>query len=323
MIDRTKISVIGGNGGNGCVAFRREKYVPRGGPSGGDGGRGGSVYALGNKNINTLLDLRFRKTFRAGNGLHGSGKDKHGKNGADRVVEMPLGTQIMDENGRILCDIREHGQKELLARGGRGGFGNAHFKSPTRQAPHFALPGNKGETRTIRLELKLIADAGLVGEPNAGKSTLLSRVSNARPKIADYPFTTLEPNLGLIRAGDSFSFTMADIPGLIEGAHRGRGLGHDFLRHIERTRLLVFVIDRSSGKDPKKTYSKLCEELRQFNPALLKKPSIVALNKSDISNNNKGLRSTKKRPVISISALTGKGLKHLVYLIKEMLRNDG
>jgi GTP-binding protein len=321
MIDRTKILVKAGKGGNGCIAFRREKYVPKGGPSGGDGGTGGNIYAVGNKNLNTLLSLRYQKTFKADNGGNGQGAEKHGKTGGDKCIQMPLGTVVMDKNRNILYDIEHPGQKELLAAGGKKGLGNVHFKSPTRQAPRIATSGKPGEEKEILLELKLIADAGLVGEPNAGKSTLLSRLSNARPKIADYPFTTLEPHLGMVKAGDYFSFTLADIPGLIEGAHKGKGLGHEFLRHIERTKVLVYLIDQSVDTAPGETFKKLRNELERFNPEMVKKPSVLALNKSDICNNRKGLRNSKKRPILSISALTGQGLDKLVYMIKNKLQN--
>jgi len=323
MIDRAVIRAIAGPGGQGCVSFRRELYVPRGGPNGGNGGNGGSVYAVGDGHVNTLLDLRFHKTFKAGNGSHASSNNRHGRDGADCRVFLPLGTVIYDESGRQLADIRSHGETVLLARGGRGGLGNSYFKSATRRAPAFSRPPEKGEEKEIRLELKLIADAGLVGEPNAGKSTLLSKLSNARPKIADYPFTTLEPMLGLVRVDGDFSFVLADIPGLIEGAHRGKGLGHEFLRHIERTRVLIYLLDQSKEGSPSDTLKKLEHELRSHNPELLKKPSIIALNKADIASNRKGLRSSKKRPVISISALNGLNLNALRFAVKELLKNAG
>jgi len=325
MIDHTTIHVIAGHGGTGCVSFHREKFISRGGPDGGNGGIGGSIYALGDKNIRTLLDLRYKKTFRSESGMNGSGNNKTGRDAPDTFIRVPLGTVIHDvSSDTIIADIRENGQKALLAKGGKGGIGNARFKSPTRRSPRFSLPPGPGDDKQIRLELKLIADVGLVGMPNAGKSTLLSRLSNARPKIADYPFTTLAPNLGFVQVSENESFILADIPGLIEGAHKGKGLGHDFLRHIERTRVLVYVLDQSQEESPKEALAKLIHELKTFNPKLPEKPSIIALNKDDIKDNigKKGaIRATQKRPVISISALTGKNLKELSYLIKDKLFN--
>ncbi|MFH0919992.1 MAG: GTPase ObgE [Fibrobacterota bacterium] len=323
MIDRTKLHVISGNGGAGSIAFRREKFAPMGGPAGGDGGRGGSIYAKGNKDMNTLLELRYRKTVRAATGGHGQGSNCHGADGKDLFIPVPLGTLVSDSTGALLCDIQEHDQIALLAKGGRGGKGNAHFKTSTRQTPRFAQPGEKGEDKELKLELKLIADVGLVGEPNAGKSTLLSHLSKARPKIADYPFTTLTPHLGLVKVDEGFSFFMADIPGLIKGAHLGKGLGHEFLRHIERTRLLVYVIDQNSKKSAKEIFEALKHELHEFNPGLAEKPSIIALNKSDIAKNSKGLRNSKTRPLVSISGVTGSGLRDLLFTIKRMLKNAG
>jgi GTPase len=319
MIDRATISVIAGNGGNGCVSFRRELYVPRGGPNGGNGGKGGSIIAVGDSNMRTLMDLRYKKTFKADGGTNGSSNNKKGRDGEDRFVRVPPGTSVFDDAGVLLGDIRDSGQTVLLARGGRGGLGNWNFRSATRQSPRFSLPPDPGEEKEIRLELKLIADVGLVGEPNAGKSTLLSKLSNARPKIADYPFTTLEPNLGYVKVDETFHFIMADIPGLIEGAHDGKGLGLEFLRHIERTRVLVYLLDQSKDEKPGDTLKKLEFELKSYDPGLAKKPSIIVLNKSDITKNSKGLRNSKKRPILSISAIKGENLKKLLYAIKEKL----
>jgi GTP-binding protein len=319
MIDRARIRIVSGNGGKGSVSFRREKYVDKGGPDGGDGGRGGHVIFVGNKNINTLTDLRWRKTFEAEAGEQGHGARCHGRDGKDLTLQVPLGTLIYDEEDNQLFDISIHGQTEIVAKGGRGGLGNSNFATATRQTPRFAQPGEPGKDIHIKLELKLIADVGLVGEPNVGKSTLLSKVSNAKPKIADYPFTTLAPNLGLVQIDETFSFVMADIPGLIEGAHEGRGLGHEFLRHIERTRLLLYVIDQSGETDTAATFKALKKELEAHKKGLSDKPTMVVLNKEDMATHKPSLKSTKKRMVMSISALTGKGLKELRYKLKEML----
>ncbi|OGJ90881.1 MAG: hypothetical protein A2268_09565 [Candidatus Raymondbacteria bacterium RifOxyA12_full_50_37] len=319
MIDRATITVTAGNGGNGCVAFRREKYIPKGGPSGGDGGDGGNVFAVGHKDVNTLINFRYNQLFEAGKGEHGKGSNMYGKDGQDVFIPLPLGTVIMDQERRIICDMQNHGQTLLLAEGGKGGKGNTHFKSSIRQAPRFATPGKPGIERKIILELKLIADVGLVGEPNAGKSTLLSKISNAHPKIADYPFTTLEPHLGIVKAGDDFSFVVADIPGLIEGAHDGKGLGHEFLRHIERTKVLVYLLDLGAAQPPSVVLRKLRNELKLYNPALLSKPSLIVLNKTDIKKGAGGIRASKKRPVLAISALKGIGLQKLIFAIKDTL----
>ncbi len=319
MIDRATIKIASGNGGKGAVAFHREKYIDKGGPSGGDGGRGGHVIFIGTRNINTLNDLRWKKSFEAGHGEHGGGSKCHGKDGEDILIPVPLGTIVYDTQANQLFDISEHGQQEMAARGGRGGLGNAHFATPRKQTPRYAQPGELGEEKELRLELKLIADVGLVGEPNAGKSTLLSRLSNAKPKIADYPFTTLSPNLGLVKVDDDFSFVMADIPGLIEGAHKGKGLGHEFLRHIERTRILLYVIDQSGDSNPQKVFASLKKELNAHKKGLSLKPSIVVLNKEDMGSRKIRFRSSKKIEVLSISALTGKGLKELRYKLKELL----
>ncbi|MEW5762825.1 MAG: GTPase ObgE [Bacillota bacterium] len=326
--DEAKIYVKGGDGGNGCVAFRREKYVPRGGPAGGDGGRGGNVVLRADAQLATLIDLRYRRHYRAARGAHGLGKNMHGRDGEDLVVRVPVGTVVRDAaTGALLADLVTDGQEVVVARGGRGGRGNARFATSTRRAPAFAEKGKPGEERWVLLELKLLADAGLVGFPNAGKSTLIARVSAARPKIADYPFTTLEPHLGVVRVGEGESFVLADIPGLIEGAHRGSGLGHRFLRHIERTRLLVHVLDTagSGGRDPVQDFAVINRELAAYDPELAARPQIVAANKMDLPGaaaNLERLREVlgERYEIYPISALTGEGLPRLVHRIAALLR---
>src|SRR6476620_5526239 len=288
FVDEVDIHITAGNGGNGCLSFRREKFVPRGGPDGGDGGAGGSVYVVATPTKNTLIDFRFHPEFEARRGAHGQGSNKTGHSGSDLEVAVPIGTLVFEKNpdtGELtpLADLTAEGQRVLVARGGRGGRGNARFVSSTNRAPRRTEPGGSGEERNLRLQLKLIADVGLVGFPNAGKSTLISRVSAARPKIADYPFTTLTPNLGVVTLSDDRSFVVADVPGLIEGAHQGHGLGDRFLRHIERTKVLVHLVDVSgaSGRDPVQDFEVIRNELRQFNPAVAAKPQIVAANKID------------------------------------------
>lgn len=284
FIDYARITVKAGNGGDGVVSFRREKFIPKGGPDGGDGGRGGSVIAIGDENVNTLLDYRYNKLFRAENGKPGSGNRKSGPGGTDIRLRLPLGTEIfrLDEAGKRvkLADITHHSEEIILARGGRGGKGNSNFATPTNQAPRHATPGKATGELELELVLKLMADVGLVGFPNAGKSTLLSVLSSARPKIADYEFTTLEPMLGVVRVNDYQSFVMADIPGIIEGAHLGKGLGHQFLRHIQRTSILLFLID-SGAPDPAEAYRTLRSELYFYDPFMDKKPCLVALSKLD------------------------------------------
>jgi GTP-binding protein len=282
FVDRVKIYVKAGDGGAGCVSFRREKYVPRGGPDGGDGGDGGDVLLLADPQLLTLYDFYYQVHFRAENGRSGQGKKMKGRDSEDLILRVPVGTVVMDaETGEVLGDLTEPYQTLVVARGGKGGRGNAHFARPTRQAPRFAEPGKPGEERWLILELKLIAEVGLVGLPNAGKSTLLSRISAARPKIADYPFTTLEPNLGVVKLPEGETFVVADLPGLIEGAHKGVGLGHEFLRHIERTRVLLFVlsVDR---EDLYADYQVLKKELKLYNPGLLQKDYLIAINKVDL-----------------------------------------
>jgi len=318
FIDQAKIYVKAGDGGNGCLSFRREKYVPRGGPDGGDGGDGGDVIIQVDRNLRTLLDFKYRQHFRAGRGEHGRGKNQHGRRGEDVIIRVPPGTVVKDaETGRILGDLVDHGSSILVARGGKGGRGNARFATPTNRAPRKYEPGGKGEERVIELELKLIADVGLVGLPNAGKSTLLSRLSEARPKIADYPFTTLEPVLGIVRYDRFNSFVMADIPGLIEGAHKGRGLGIRFLRHIERTKVLVYLVD-CTRPDVKADFDVLRKELGLYSEKLLEKPQILAITKIDLIGGRSLREEVSKAvdiPVCEISALSGKGLRELLRLI--------
>lgn len=325
--DQAKIYVKGGDGGAGAVAFRREKYVPEGGPSGGDGGRGGDVVFIADEGLRTLVDFRYKRHYKADRGEHGQGKNMHGKGSEDLVVRIPTGTLVKDQDsGEVLADLTEHGQKVIVAKGGRGGRGNARFMSNTNKAPTIAENGEPGEERYLTLELKLLADVGLVGFPNVGKSTMISRVSAAKPKIADYHFTTLVPNLGVVEIEDGDSFVMADIPGLIEGAHTGAGLGHEFLRHTERTRLILHVLDiaGSENRDPLEDYQIIQEELRQYSPELAKRPMIIAANKIDIpeaEENIKRLRELlgEEIEIFPVSAATGEGLKDLVYRIAQLL----
>ena len=323
MIDHTVIHVRGGNGGNGAISGRREKYVPRGGPDGGDGGDGGSVFLIGDVNVNTLRDLRFRRRFSAQDGGHGHGALKHGRNGADVEIVVPVGTEAWKETGATACvaDMSESGERVLVASGGRGGRGNARFASPTNRFPLLAEEGEEGGTEVLRLELKLLADVGIIGAPNAGKSSLLVALSRARPKVADYPFTTLEPVLGVVEGRDD-SFVMVDIPGLIEGAHDGAGLGHEFLRHIERTRVLVHVVD-ASAEDPASDYRKINVELSLFNADLARRPQIVALNKIDVPAVPSRLAVLNAggwdRETHEISAATHEGLGPLLDAVRREL----
>ena len=286
FIDEAKIEVVAGKGGNGASSFRREKFVPRGGPDGGDGGKGGSVIAIADENINTLVEFRFVKKYMAKNGEKGHGADRYGKGADDIMLHMPVGTLIRDiDTDEVVADLTTHGQEIVLAKGGKGGLGNIHFKSSTNRAPRQCTPGEDGENRLLHLELKVLADVGLLGMPNAGKSTLISAVSAARPKVADYPFTTLHPNLGVVRMDENHSFVMADIPGLIEGAAEGAGLGHRFLRHLSRTGLLLHVVDLApfdEGVDPAAEALALAEELRKYDEALYDKPRWFVLNKLDV-----------------------------------------
>jgi GTPase len=313
FLDEAKVYIRSGDGGNGCVAFRREKFIEFGGPNGGDGGKGGDVVAAAVDGLNTLIDYRYQQHFYAKNGGGGMGKDRHGANGADAVLKVPVGTQVYDEDGEtLLADLTERGQRIVLAHGGNGGFGNAHFKSSTNRAPRRANPGQPGKEHTIRLRLKLIADAGVVGLPNAGKSTFLAAVSAAKPKIADYPFTTLQPQLGVVEI-DGREFVLADIPGLIEGAHEGVGLGDRFLGHVERCRVLLHLVDGTDG-DAGVAYKTVRAELTAYGQGLPDKPEIVALNKADaltageIKEQTARLkRAAKKQPFV-ISAVSGKGV---------------
>ncbi len=312
FIDYVKIHVIAGYGGSGCMSFHREKFMPKGGPDGGDGGHGGSIILEGNRNLRTLQDYSYHKLYKAKRGQHGMGNNRHGKNGEDIILQVPLGTLVKDaETGEILGDIVTSGQRFVAARGGRGGRGNARFATPTHRSPREWEPGGPGEERWIELELKLIADIGLVGLPNAGKSTLLSRISQARPKIASYPFTTLEPNLGIVSIGEFNNFVVADIPGLIEGAHLGKGLGHQFLKHIERTRAIAYLID-AMDSDPVQTYQSLFYELQAYSDLLVQKPFIIVLTKIDLLHEDDPLpQFDPEITVLPISAVRGDHLSEL------------
>lgn len=332
FIDRAKIHVGGGDGGNGVTAFRREKFVPRGGPSGGDGGRGGDVVLVADDSLNTLLHLRYNPRHVADRGLHGEGSNRSGHEGQDSVVRVPVGTQIFDaETGDLLHDLSYDGARWLAARGGRGGFGNAHFASSTNRAPRYHQSGSKGEERELQLELKLLADVGLVGFPNAGKSTFISVVSAARPKIADYPFTTLEPHLGVVDAGDFRTFVIADVPGLIEGAHEGAGLGDRFLRHIERTKLLLHLVDVSSlpQQEPAAAYETVNRELASYNEDLATRPQFVVATKTDALDDPPRLESLRERaekdgkPFFAISSATGAGVRELIHAVTAKLNELG
>lgn len=319
FVDRARIYVKGGDGGNGCLAFRREKFVPRGGPSGGDGGRGGSVILRASRHLNTLVAFRFQQHFRAERGGHGEGSNRHGKDGADLVVEVPVGTQVFEEETRcLLADLVEDGQEAVVAQGGRGGRGNANFATATNQAPRRTEPGQPGEARTLILELKVLADVGLVGYPNAGKSTLISVLSAARPKIADYPFTTLSPQLGVVAFDDFRSLVIADIPGLIEGAHAGTGLGDQFLRHVERCRALLHLVDVSGlgPEDPVQAVHTVNRELELYNPALLRKPQILIASKLDavVPERLQALEEFARSAgieLLAISGVSGQGIPEL------------
>jgi GTP-binding protein len=326
FVDEVDIRVVAGAGGNGCLSFRREKYVPRGGPDGGDGGAGGSIYVVATPTKNTLVDFRYHPEFKARRGQHGQGSNRTGQTAADLEIAVPIGTLVFaragapDADVRLLADLAEEGQRVLVARGGRGGRGNARFVSSTNRAPRRTEPGEAGEEQLLRLQLKLLADVGLVGFPNAGKSTLISRISAARPKIADYPFTTLVPNLGVVTLSDDRSFVVADVPGLIEGAHEGHGLGHQFLRHIERTKVLVHLVDVSgaSGRDPVHDFDVIREELRQFDPGVAAKPQIVAATKMDAVADSAAVERLERHvrrtrlPFHRISAVTGEGIDGLL-----------
>lgn len=321
FVDYVEIEVKAGNGGPGAVSFRREKFVPKGGPDGGDGGRGGDVVAVADSNLTTLLDYRYRRKYNAEHGVHGSGGRKSGRNGEDVILRLPVGTLITDaETGQTIADMDEAGKTEIICKGGQGGRGNVHFASATRQTPRYAQPGTPGEQKRLSLELKLLADVGLVGLPNAGKSTILSAVSAARPKIADYPFTTLQPNLGIVKLHEYRTCVMADIPGLIEGASQGKGLGYQFLRHIQRTRVLVYVIDVNEGDIPA-VFDQLEQELREFDSGLPERPSLVCLTKIDTITDDelKAICSGLPDDYIPISAVARRGLDRMLTEIEKHL----
>ena len=327
FIDEARIEVIAGNGGNGVASFRREKFIPFGGPDGGDGGDGGGIYVIADRNINTLVDYRYVRKYQARHGENGRGSDCYGKNGTDIFLRMPVGTLIVDaESGELLADLTEHEQKIRIVAGGKGGLGNLHFKSSTNRAPRQKTEGTAGEARMLKLELKVLADVGLLGMPNAGKSTLISAVSNARPKIADYPFTTLHPNLGVVRVALEKSFVIADIPGLIEGAAEGAGLGHQFLKHLQRTGLLLHIVDIApfdEGVDPVAQAHAIVEELKKYDVSLYEKPRWLVLNKIDllpVETRQTFIDEFTQRyqwtgPVFQISAFTGEGCEALCYAI--------
>ncbi|QHE78486.1 Obg family GTPase CgtA [Hydrogenophaga sp. PBL-H3] len=329
FVDEATIDVAAGDGGNGCASFRHEKYKEFGGPDGGDGGRGGHVYAVADASLNTLVDFRFTRRFEAERGEHGKGSDMFGVKGDDIVLKMPVGTIIADaETGEVLHELLQPGEQVTIAKGGDGGFGNMHYKSSTNRAPRQKTPGWAGEKRTLKLELKVLADVGLLGMPNAGKSTLISAISNARPKIADYPFTTLHPNLGVVRVAPEKSFVVADVPGLIEGASEGAGLGHQFLRHLQRTRLLLHMVDVApfdEGVDPVVQAKAIVAELKKFDQALFEKPRWLVLNKLDMVSSDEREAKVKdivkrlkyKGPVFEISALTREGCEFLVQKVYE------
>ncbi len=325
FIDYAEIELKAGDGGDGAVSFRREKYVPKGGPAGGNGGKGGSVIIEAHHNLSTLLDLRYKKIYKAGNGEQGGSSLKDGKNGEDIIIKVPVGTVIKDaNNGGTLFDLDTDKKKAAIVKGGKGGKGNSNFATPTNQAPRYAEPGKPGESRKVVLELKLLADVGLVGFPNAGKSTLISTISAAKPKIADYPFTTLEPNLGIVKYKEYKSFTVADIAGIIEGAHEGKGLGHKFLRHIERTKILLFLIEVTS-ENFQQDYNVLLNELKSFSPNLVKKKKVIALSKIDLVEKDELKKLARKKikqadsPLLFFSSATKEGVQELLdYLWKEI-----
>lgn len=328
FIDEAKIYVKAGDGGRGCVSFRREKYIPRGGPDGGNGGNGGDVYVIADRSLASLLDFKYKRNYEAERGEHGQGSNCTGKDGEDIIIRVPVGTVLKNpETGEIVEDLVADNQKIVLVKGGRGGKGNAFFTSSTYQAPKFAQPGEKGGERWLHLELKLLADVGIIGFPNAGKSTLISHISAAKPKIADYPFTTLQPHLGVVKFGEHNNFVVADIPGLIEGAHTGKGLGIKFLKHIERTSLFIHLIDISpqTQRDPVKDFETINRELNAWNPDMVKRPQVVVLNKVDITEAREGLSKllkffkAKGLIVFSISAATGEGLDKLINYVGTMV----
>ncbi|HET7628328.1 MAG TPA: GTPase ObgE [Bacillales bacterium] len=327
FVDYVTVEVKGGDGGNGIVAFRREKYEPKGGPAGGDGGKGGDVLFEVDEGLRTLMDFRYQRHFRAPKGENGRSKKQHGKNGEDLVVKVPPGTTVSDKaTGQVIADLTRNGERAVIAKGGRGGRGNTRFATPSNPAPRLSENGEPGEERTISVELKLLADVGLVGFPSVGKSTLLSVVTAAKPKIADYHFTTIQPNLGVVDVEDGRSFVIADLPGLIEGAHEGTGLGHEFLRHIERTRVIIHVVDMSAseGRDPYEDYVKINEELRRYQLKLTERPQIVAANKMDLPGAEENLEQFRKQigdsvEVFPISAATKSGVRELLFAAADML----
>lgn len=333
FIDEARIFVKAGDGGRGCVSFRREKYVPKGGPDGGDGGKGGNVVFVADVRLSSLLDFKYRREFEGERGAHGMGSLCTGKSGEDLHIKVPVGTVIKDEEtGKVLADLTEDGLYYVACKGGRGGKGNAHFATSTHQTPRFAQPGEKGGEIRLKLELKLLADVGIIGFPNAGKSTLISHVSDAKPKIADYPFTTLIPHLGVVKYGKFGGFVLADIPGLVEGAHEGKGLGVRFLKHVERTRIFIHLLDLSpvTGRDPVSDFEIVNRELKAFNPELAVRPQVVALNKIDLAEAREKLPELLKFfaplgiKVFPISAATGAGLEDLVnYVGKEVEKSKG
>ena len=330
FVDRVKIHVKGGNGGNGMVSFFRAKYITHGGPDGGDGGRGGDVIFVGDESMGTLMDFRYKRMFKAGNGQDGGKRNCFGKDGESVVIKVPVGTVIREaESGKIMADITKHGEEKILIHGGKGVKGNQHFATPTRQAPRYAEPGRVAKEYDVILELKLIADVGLIGFPNVGKSTLLSMVTNANPKIANYHFTTLAPNLGVVEGRYGDSFVLADIPGLVEGASEGVGLGHAFLRHVERTKVFIHVVDAAGveGDDPVENVRKINQELEAYNPELMKRPQVIAANKTDIPGSEENVERLKEAyekegfEVFPISAATNKGLDELLTKVAEILKN--
>lgn len=327
FVDQTKIYVKGGDGGNGMVAFRREKYVPKGGPAGGDGGKGADVVFEVEEGLRTLMDFRYNRHFKASRGEHGMSKNQHGRNSKDMIIKVPPGTVVTDADTKeVIADLTEHGQRAIIAKGGRGGRGNTRFATPANPAPELSEHGEPGQEREVVLELKLLADVGLVGFPSVGKSTLLSVVSSARPKIAEYHFTTIAPNLGMVETEDGRSFVMADLPGLIEGAHSGVGLGHQFLRHIERTRVIVHVIDMAAveGRDPYEDYLTINKELKEYNLRLTERPQIIVANKMDMPEAEENLKEFKSRltdnhPIFPISAFTRQGLRDLLFAVADKI----
>lgn len=329
FVDQVKIYVKGGDGGNGMVAFRREKYVPMGGPAGGDGGNGADVVFEVEEGLRTLMDFRYKRHFKAPRGEHGMSKNQHGKNSQPMVVKVPPGTVVTDETtGHIIADLTEHGQQAVIAKGGRGGRGNSRFATPANPAPELSENGEPGIERNVILELKVLADVGLVGFPSVGKSTLLSVVSSAKPKIAEYHFTTLVPNLGMVETDDGRSFVMADLPGLIEGAHQGVGLGHQFLRHIERTRVIVHVIDMSGleGRDPYEDYLTINAELKEYNLRLTERPQIIVANKMDMPDSEENLAEFRKKldddvKIFPASAVTREGVRELLFAVADAIEN--